>query len=320
MNDTVSHKKKTECSVLDVIAVISNPVRYDTRYRLFNEFCKRMAAEPTVRLTTLELQQKNRPFATDATIKLRSDHEIWYKENLINIAVTYLPADWEYMAWIDADIKFLNEKWARETIEQLQTYKLVQLWSHAIDLGPNEVTLNVHRSFMYMYAQGKGYNSQYGYWHPGYAWACRRSTYNNLGRLMDFAIVGSGDHHMALCFVGLGDKCIPQQFRDKINKNYHELIRIFQLKCDKYLKKDVGYVPGTICHYFHGDKKNRKYFERWEILTENDYDPLIDIKYNDVGLLLLEDCKPDLRDSLRKYFRGRNEDSIDLLQKYPHMP
>jgi hypothetical protein len=316
----VSHKKHTTKVYLDVIAVISNPVRYGSRYRLFKEFCERMAQESVVRLTTIELQQKNRPFVTDATIKLRTEHEIWYKENLINVAVRHLPTDWEYMAWIDADIKFLNESWASETIEQLQTYKIVQLWSHAVDLGPNEVTLSVHKSFMYMYQNHMQYGPKYGYWHPGYAWACRRSTYKNIGGLIEFPIVGSADHHMALCFINRGDECVPRKYVKKINENYVKKINIFQRRCEKYIKKDVGYVPGTICHYFHGDKKNRKYFERWEILTNNDYDPDVDIKHDENGLLQLEDCKPDLRDDLRRYFRGRNEDSNDLLQSYPHMP
>ena len=96
-------KRITHGAILYVIAVISNPARFQRRYQLFNEFCERMKKEPQVQLVTVELQQSSRPFMTDATIKLRTEHELWYKENLINIAVRHLPKDWEYMAWIDAD-------------------------------------------------------------------------------------------------------------------------------------------------------------------------------------------------------------------------
>ena len=110
--------KTTKDDVLYVIAIISNPARFEKRYKLFKEFCKRMKTEKYVKLVTVELQQGCRPFATKSMIKLRTDHEIWYKENLINIAVKHLPHDWKYMAWIDTDLEFQNKDWARETIER----------------------------------------------------------------------------------------------------------------------------------------------------------------------------------------------------------
>ena len=37
-------------AILYVITVISNPARFNTRYRLFNEFCERMYKEENVKL------------------------------------------------------------------------------------------------------------------------------------------------------------------------------------------------------------------------------------------------------------------------------
>ena len=128
-----------------------------------------MNYEKNVKLITIELQQGCRDFVTNSTIKLRTDDEIWYKENLINIAATHLPNDWEYMAWIDADIEFQNKKWVSETIELLQTYKVLQLFSHAIDLGPKEETLQVHVGFAYQYCNGEIWtlpNKYNKFWHP----------------------------------------------------------------------------------------------------------------------------------------------------------
>ena len=86
-DEICSHKKTTRSSILYVIAVISNPARFARRYELFNEFCERMQSEKHVKLITVELQQGCRDFVTNSTIKLRTGDEIWYKENLINIAV-----------------------------------------------------------------------------------------------------------------------------------------------------------------------------------------------------------------------------------------
>ena len=75
---------------------------------------------------------------------------------------------------------------------------------------------------------------------------------------------------------------------------------------------DVGYLPGTIHHYWHGKKVDRKYLDRWEILLRNNFDPDVDISYNDRGIINLTGNKPQLRDQLRMYFQQRNEDSTDV--------
>jgi hypothetical protein len=304
-------------SFLYVIAVISNPARFARRYQLFNEFCDRMKNEKQVKLITVELQQGCRPFITNSQIKLKTNHELWYKENLINIAVNHLPEDWKYMAWVDSDIEFQNKNWASETIDQLQTYKIVQLFSHCIDLGIKCETLQVHTGFAYQYVNGEEWKppNYGGTWHPGYAWAMTRDAYDSLGGLMDFPILGSGDHHMALAFIGLGNRYI----NSKLNDNYKLLCKIFQERCEKFIKRNIGFIHGTITHYFHGNKADRRYQDRWKILINNDYDPLRDIIKNSQGLWQLEGSKIKLRDEIILYFRQRNEDSVDMPMDYKYV-
>ena len=79
----------------------------------------------------------------------------------------------------------------------------------------------------------------------------------------------------------------------------------------KFIKKNIGYVSGTIVHNFHGKKRNRFYVERWKCLDEKQYDPIRDIKRDYQGLFQLDTDKIKLRDDIRKYFRARNEDSVD---------
>jgi hypothetical protein len=83
----------------------------------------------------------------------------------------------------------------------------------------------------------------------------------------------------------------------------------------KYIRKNIGFVPGTIYHNWHGAKTNRKYKDRWSIMVDSQFDPAIDIKKDWQGLYQLTDRRGEisvkLRDDLREYFRTRNEDSID---------
>lgn len=70
-------------------------------------------------------------------IGLRSPTELWLKENMINVAAQSLPYDWQQICWLDSDVHFLRPNWVGETIHQLQHYSVLQMFSHARDLGPN---------------------------------------------------------------------------------------------------------------------------------------------------------------------------------------
>lgn len=299
-------------STLHVIAVVSNPVAFKSRYVLFKQFQAVMALHD-VNLIVVEMAFGARQFeVTNSTnpnhVQVRGKDELWHKENLINLGFARLPDDWEYAAWVDGDIEFMNPEWVHDTLNALQHYKIVQMFQNCIDTGPDGSAIQTHTGFGYQYITGQIMKPEYTFWHPGYAWAIRRDAFNAIGRLIDYAILGAADHHMALAFVGNVKNSMP----GGIHKNYSDALYTFQDRCERLIKRDVGYVPGIICHAFHGKKKDRKYVERWDIITKHDYDPLKDIKYGYNGVLQLEDNKPEFRDAIRNYFRQRNEDSVDL--------
>jgi hypothetical protein len=311
---------KKDLSLLDnfyVVTVISNPVRYDTRYELFEQFIQHMN-ESGVKVMVVEVAHGNRAFKVTTpdnplNIQLRTNAELWHKENMINIGISRLPGNWEYVAWIDADISFTRKDWAAETVQQLQHYQMVQLWDSAVDLGPNHETISTSTSFGYYYAKGIpmaiNWKKYYSFGHPGFAWAARREALNSVGGLIDRAILGAADHHMAWALIGDGQKTYPGFVTDA----YKNIVLNWQQKAVTHIKKNIGYVPGTILHYWHGKKKDRAYVDRWEILHKYPFDPMIDLKRDCQGLFQLEDNKIELRDAIRRYFRQRNEDSIDLI-------
>jgi len=129
---------------LHVIAVVFNPLRFQSRYNLFRDFERHSRCNHDVDMKVVELALGNRPFeVTEAGNpnhwQIRTDQELWHKERMINIAVAkMLPPDWQYVAWIDADITFLNPDWAHETMQQLQHYHVVQMFQHALDLDGHQ--------------------------------------------------------------------------------------------------------------------------------------------------------------------------------------
>jgi hypothetical protein len=305
---------------LYVLNMVSNPARFSRRYKLFKQFEERMLATPGVILYTAEVQNGNRPFEiTSASnprhLQLRVKTVLWQKEAALNVLAERLPSDWRRAAWIDADVQFLNPNWVNDTLHQLEIHDVVQLFQTAIDFGPNLETLQVHQGFAYEYVTGapyrpNGYGKPYG--HCGYAWACTRDAWNGFGRLPEFAILGSGDHTLSLALIGKVRWAFPDSVRRRAHPNYVSKCLEIENKCERHIKRNIGYVSGTVGHFFHGAKRLRRYRERWEILIQHNFDPEVDIRRDWQGMIELEDNKPELRNDLFRYFRERSEDSIDL--------
>lgn len=315
---------------LVVVTIISNPIRYSSRYALYKRFAESMN-QAGATLITVEQAFGERPFAITEKdnplhVQVRSLDELWHKENMVNIGINYASQvfpDWKYLAWIDADVLPMRpvREWLEETVQQLQHYHVVQMFKTAFDLDPaGNLMGQPQQSFLSKYLESGCLPPQRGgFWqdyyslahgHPGYAWAATREALDATGGLIDFAILGAGDRHMALGLVG----CMDQSF-EALNPTYRAHLMQWQERAERWLKRDVGFVAGSIYHFWHGKKKDRGYVDRWKILRDNDFDPARDIKKDAQGLYVLETWDPrqiTLRDQLRGYFRSRNEDSIDL--------
>ena len=301
---------------LHVIGVCSNVVRWHSRYRLAREWICEMLGTPNVVLHVVEAVYKERKPELESDkysyLKVHTDSEIWLKENLINLGVKHLlPKDWKYMAWVDMDIHFRNPDWALATLHQLQHYNVLQPWSHAVDLDFHGGFHNQFQSFGYLCANRKpmwhGRKDGYQYAHTGFAWACTRYFYENIEKLLDFCIIGAGDHHIAWSCVGKIDDTIHKG----ICPDYYKACNDFQDKAYRACAGLVGFVHGRIEHNYHGHKENRKYWGRWEILTKNDFDPLTDVAYDSQGVrVLCGSNKYQLEHDIMIYNRERQEDAI----------
>jgi hypothetical protein len=300
---------------LYVVTSVFNPLRYNSRIRLYNEFAK-YVVDSGADLWTAELAFGDRPYSvTDPAnyrhLQLRTSQAIWLKENALNLAVQRLPADWKYVAWVDADVTFSDPDWVEETKHALQHTPVVQMFSTAHDLGPDHQLLRSHESFARCFREGRTFHDGRPYGsvgHPGYAWAFTRRAWDDLGGLIDFAVLGSADHHMAAALVGDVDRSI----RHDVDPGYRESCHIWQQRAERYVMRHIDYLRTDLLHHWHGAKANRRYVERWDILLKNKFDPEFDLKRDWQGLWQLTDRCPQLRRDCHDYFRARNEDSIDL--------
>jgi glycosyltransferase involved in cell wall biosynthesis len=305
-------------NLLHVVTCISNPLRWKSRIELYKYFARHMV-ESGVRLTVVECALGERPFELSGDplvdfVGVRHSTLTFNKECLLNIGIQDVVRrnpDAQYIAVLDADIRFRNPAWAAETVHALQRFEVVQAWVDCYDLGPNDQHLELHRSFGKIWQdqqpilQGpNAVQGPYRFGHPGYAWAWRRSALAAVGLLPETAVLGAADHHMAMALVGRVTDSIP----GSLAAAYAAPLIKWQDRAAR-LGFNLGSVPGTIEHHFHGSKQKRRYVERWDILQKWNFDPQLDLIKNEYGVVELAGNKPGLRMDIERYFSERDEDA-----------
>lgn len=305
---------------LHVVTAIFNPRRFRSRTRLYADFARYIEQSGAV-LHTIELAFGDRPFEIegDHVLRFRTYSELWHKERLLNLCIAHVARahpDAKYFAWIDADCTFANPNWVNETVELLQHYHVLQLFETCHNLGPDHrVISSQHGSIAGWKANGKiSWNwpgrHHYGfYYHPGFAWAATRWALDQLGGLFDICIAGSGDTHMAGALCGDWKWGFPPELA---HTPYGRALQAWARRAERTIERNVGFLPGSLFHRWHGNPGQRGYNTRWRILIDHHFDPTCDIQADLHGVLAWTGHNPGLQSAIRRSLAARNEDSIDL--------
>jgi hypothetical protein len=187
---------------LHVVTMLENPLRWRSRYWNYWMFERECEAAGAI-LHTAEVAFGERHFEVTQPgnprhLQLRTTSEIWHKENALNLLMQRLPAEAKYVAWIDADVKFNRPDWAQETLQLLQHYDVLQMFSHAQDVGPNYEPLATTPGFLYKWVTDRprpherafmeskaayGYYSVHSGQFAGKSWDADGSRHPGVGRL-----------------------------------------------------------------------------------------------------------------------------------------
>jgi hypothetical protein len=282
-------------------------------------------------------------------IGLHTKDELWLKENAINVGIQHLPYDWQQMCWLDSDVHFVRPNWVGECIHKLQHYQFLQMFSHARDLGPDyevmpegyphadgigfvqawvngairsEDGIPVDRKksvpALEKFIHGVQKFEESGYYpggipkvFPGLAWAATRAGYEAVGGLIDVAIWGGSDWHMAHALI----EKTEGMMRNDLHRNYQKVINQWYHRCRTHIRRNVGVMSGSIFHNWHGRKAQRGYNAKHSLLAKIGFDPFRHLKRDYQNLWQLHDDRStayvQLRDMMRSISTERNEDSID---------
>ena len=321
---------------LYVITPIFNPNSFKSRKKLYKRFEERMLLTPNVILCTIEclfegqksIVKKNGN--NHIVITMHSLDKLWLKENLINIAVSKLPKEAKYISWIDADLEYHDFQWVNKTINLLKEYPVVQMFSSIDYIDNNNNKTHSNNSLIWGWNNGysvlNGKQSCYnenlsnleqikkkgqGYgWHgsPGGAWAYRREIFEQLDGLIDFGIVGSGDSYSAFGMLGIVcSSLLNNSFN--YNDDYVNSVKDWVKNAFEVVKGNIGLLDEKIYHNYHGETKDRQYWERNYILCRNKFSPIDSLYKNHLGLNQFNEGNDKLKEEVINYFESRKEDN-----------
>ena len=304
------------------ITTFYNPQRYKNKienYRKFRNSIKKQGLE----LLTVELAFGNDDFElkhneADKIVRVRCNSVMWQKERLLNIGLKNLPEDCDKIAWLDADIIFLNKNWVSETSKLLEDYAIVQPFSCCVRLPKGNPKLNLavleegrlegekQKGVVFAFISSHGLKSfnDFVKFHPGFAWAGRKKIFDELGFYDKLVASTSSDTLMAFSFLKNLFKFNLRIYHGKIKSDSEA----WSGKMYEKTSGSVYYDDGTVLHLFHGSMNNRLYGEVDKLMSECNYDPNKDIKLNKSCCWEWTGNNKALEAKVKNYFKTRNEE------------
>lgn len=306
--------------VMWAITTYFNPYGFQTRKANYKEFRQGLLAEG-IPLLAVELKFPGGDFLleegmdAERLVQRSAVDVMWHKESLLNIALKELPEDCDKVVWLDADILF-EEGWSEKTAQALETYCLVQPFSHLIRL-PQSNSLVSEDSIEKGFGEGKAFHS-FGYGINTYGtkalgnfelhgaagiMAARREILDTCG-FYDASIVGSGDLLTTQAAMNSTASVIFKWMSPAHLAHY----LLWATRFYECVQGSVGYVKGTVTHLWHGSEDDKKKAERHSILTSCSYDPEQDIKKNPQGIWCWSSKKFHLHRQVENYLGERRDD------------
>lgn len=248
--------KLTARGTLAIITCHFNPAGYPRLADNYRVFRDALGALP---LYTAEASFDG-TFISDGPVQIAATpaNVLWQKERLLNLAVEALPAKYDRVAWLDADVIFRRPDWYDAASQLLDQFAVVQLAESVVTNGRD-----------WNMAAAVGFQQPCKY---GYAWAARRELFP----LYDAAVIGGGDWLNAAGWRGV--PCRNLTPSPAWQTHYDRWAAEAQRKAGG----KVGCLAGEIFHLDHGSHKGRQYNERYRLVRG--LDPERDVTIDDNGL------------------------------------
>ena len=323
-----------EESDLAVVACLFNPSGSRSRIKNFKAFLAGIKASG-VRVLVVELAFYSNPFQIldhEDVIQMRTNGVMWHKERLINIGIQRLLSEGvKKIAWLDGDIVFANPNWPQEVSARLERSKLCQVFDTvSVRTRDNGSPMLAPSAIKYYQSTGKLFvqspmnifnlaKGMLGGGQSGFGWAARAEVLEKVP-LYENAIVGGGDKLMLAASLATDfqdsdfqsltcskiscEACGHNNRSAAFSQNYLSWARRWAAAIDG----KVDYARLDISDMYHGERSDRGYTTRHDILYRHDFDPDKDLKATESACLEWQGDKESLQHEIEAYFLSRRED------------
>jgi hypothetical protein len=285
---------------LGLVSCYFNPCGFNRRRDNYFRFHEGMGEDAQHLVTVEAVFDDSIPHMAglDNHIIRRTPTMLWQKEALLNIGIQRcLDLGYENIAWLDGDILFLNPGWMDNIREAVSRHKFVQVFQ-TLKRYYTEDSYEVIKSV----ASSAGNSSPA----TGFGWAVPSHVYRRV-LLYDKLIVGGGD---SLIYEAANDAMAT--WLEKRYSTYRHAEDVFDWANQWWdeIQGDIGYASNNIETFYHGNLKNRRYLNRYDILKKSGFDPKKDVVTDPVNGTIewTHTRKPYLKSSIREYFSDRKED------------
>jgi len=298
-----------------VVSAYFNPAGYHSKILNLQRFVRALQLQG-VPYTIVEMAYGSSQFTlprAPGVIQLRGNDVMWQKERLINLAISQIPSDYEYIAWLDCDVIFEDDDWSVRAAALLQSFAVIQPfdWSVRLPQGHEHFAGEGAISPSFAYAASQKSISELSYaahGRTGFAWIGRRDWLGAYG-LYDAFILGGADHFMAHIFAGDSEgTCVRGILRGNSFLQRHALAWGNRVLAQLRERGGLGVLSGRLFHLWHGETEYRGYSSRQDILRRELFDPENDITVVSNGVWKWATSKPNLHLAVETYFGSRRED------------
>jgi hypothetical protein len=230
----------------------------------------------------------------DRVIRVTEGDQLWQTERLYNLGMQHLPDSCEAVAFMDADILFVDPHWADKGMALLDKYHAVHLFNQRVCLEKNE-------DFATHIQQARTHISP--------------DVIQKHG-MYDGQACGANDTCLAHAISGMDmvDRCCRVQFMS-------DAMRAHYSRWAQGLQADIGdrhtELVGEICSLWHGPMWRRRYSSRYWVLRNEPYDPELDLQLTREGTWQWGRPNPALHAYVKNYVSER-QDRFFLWSMFEH--
>lgn len=303
-----------------------NPLHGDLRLRNYQTF-RRHLGIPLIAVEWsahghFELREED----ADHLIQVSGGDLLWQKERLLNIGLEKArELDVDKIAVLDADIVFENPSWYEAVTQGLEKNVFVQCFQSIRYLRAYDYTTLSHQAlcdspvehaieglFKFL-EKGQSLYDEASRGLLSVAAVKLRGnpglgTAINLKKVPDWRhyegnIVGGGDLAMVAAINHQTDELFdmvphtPEQQRHLLS--WAQAVNVDSIS--------IGSVKEQVMHLWHGEIKDRQYRQRFSVLTQHGYDPVVHVDFEIPGALHFTPKGKTLQQAVEAYIRSRKD-------------